>query len=203
MTLTTEAAGEEPAVEQDCFLELRDRTPVIVHRARRRDRAGVEAFVDRLSTDSIELRFSAPVRAEAVAQEVLGDTGPGDRLSLLMETLEEVPRVVGSCECVRYPRETGRAEVAFLIADEFQGRGAGTLLLRDLARRARSVGIRWFTAVVMAENFAMRDVFLQAGFPYRVVWDRPVLLIELDIGTAVEPGSDGDPTRVARFVPAE
>jgi acetate---CoA ligase (ADP-forming) len=191
---------EEQALEGDCFLELRDHTPVIVHRAHARDRAEVVAFVERLSTDSIELRFAAPVREEAVTRELLGTPESDERLSLLMETLEELPRVVGNGEYVRYRRDPSRAEVAFLIADEFQGRGAGTLLLDELARRARSAGIRWFTAVVMAENFAMRDVFLRAGFPYRVVYDGPAMIIELDIGVAVRPWTERFPSRVGRIV---
>jgi RimJ/RimL family protein N-acetyltransferase len=193
MTLDSEAANE------DCYLELRDRTPVIVHRARARDRRDVAAFVERLSADSIELRFSTPVRSEAVTDEVLGTSGSEERLSLLMETIEEVPRIVGNGEYIRYFRDPSRAEVAFLVTDEFQGRGAGTLLLHELARRARLAGIRWFTAVVMAENFAMRDVFLRAGFPYRVVCDGPTLLIELDIGEAVDPRAELYPTHIGRI----
>jgi acetate---CoA ligase (ADP-forming) len=198
MTLATEGT-EEGVGEEDCYLELRDRTPVIVHRARSRDLAEVVSFVERLSSDSIELRFCGPARADAVARAVLGDSGPDDCLSLLVETLEEIPRVVGNGEYVRYRGEPDRAEVAFLIADDFQGRGAGSLLLHELARRARSGGVRWFTAVVMAENVAMRDVFLRAGFPFRLVCDGPTLLIELDIGKPVEPRAEGFATRIGRI----
>ncbi len=202
-TMTPDAVGAgDRILREDSFTELRDHTPVIVHPARPRDLAEVVAFVERLSTDSIELRFSGPVREEAVTREVLGSGDPGERLSLLMETLEEVPRVVGNAEYVRYRREPDRAEVAFLVADEFQGRGASSLLLLELARRGRAAGIRWFTAVVMAENVVMRDVFLRAGFPYRVVVDGPTMFIELDIGVAVEPMSDGyPPARIGRLAP--
>jgi acetate---CoA ligase (ADP-forming) len=201
MTSSTETA-ENRTIAEDCFLSLRDGTPVIVHRARAGDRAEVVAFVSHLSEDSIELRFCGPAQSEAVTREVLGGSGTEERLSLLMETLEVVPRVVGNGEFVRYLKEPERAEVAFLIADEFQGRGAGTLLLHELARRARSVGIRWFTAVVMAENFTMREVFLQAGFPYRVVSDGPVMFIELDIGLAVAPWPEPYRTRIGVVAPA-
>jgi RimJ/RimL family protein N-acetyltransferase len=193
---------DEPIAEEDCFLQLRDRTPVIVHRARARDRAEVIEFVERLSVDSLELRFSGPVRAETVTREILGASETEPRLSLLMETLEEVPRVVGNAEYVRYRRAPDRAEVAFLIADAFQGRGAGALLLHELARRARPAGIRWFTAVVMAENVAMRDVFLRSGFPYRVVCDGPTMLIELRIGDDGELRAGQPPSRVGPIVPA-
>jgi RimJ/RimL family protein N-acetyltransferase len=185
MTLES-AISPAREVDDDCFFELRDRTPVIVHRARPQDRAEVLAFVERLSADSIELRFSGPVRADAVVREVLGNAGPDEHVSLLMETVEEVPRLVGQGEYVRYRAEPNRAEVAFLVADAFQRRGASTLLLLELARRARSAGIRWFTAFVMAENVAMRDVFLRAGFPFRVVCDGPTQIIELDIGEPLD-----------------
>jgi acetate---CoA ligase (ADP-forming) len=200
MTPATEAP-EERFVPDDCYLELRDGTPVIVHRAHSRDLAEVVSFVEHLSADSIELRFCGPARAEAVTRAVLGESGPDDCLSLLVETLEELPRVVGNGEYVRYRQQPDRAEVAFLIADDFQGRGAGSLLLNDLARRARAAGIRWFTAVVMAENVAMRDVFLRAGFPYRVVCDGPTLLIELDIGKAVEADTERFATRIGPIPP--
>jgi RimJ/RimL family protein N-acetyltransferase len=199
--MTDPETREDPVAAEDCFLQLRDGTPVIVHRAGPRDRAAVDVFVGQLSLDSIELRFSGPVREDAVTRAVLGTAGREERLSLLMETLEEVPRLVGNAEYVRYGRDPIRAEVAFLVADEFQGRGAGTLLLQDLARRARSAGIRWFTAVVMAENIVMRDVFLRAGFPYRVVRDGSTLLIELDIGEPVERPGDRYPTRIGPTVP--
>ncbi len=200
--MTTDLRTDEPpTARDDSFLALADGTPVIVHPVRREDRAEVAAFTQRLSLDSIELRYSAPMRAEAVIREILGDGRPEERLSLLMETLEEVPRVVGTAEYVRYAREPRRAEVAFLVADEFQGRTAGTLLLYDLARRARSVGIRWFSAIVMAENGAMCDVFRHSGFPSRSVREGPTLRIDLDIGEAVGARPDPDPTRIEAIGP--
>jgi RimJ/RimL family protein N-acetyltransferase len=192
---------EEGVDSEDCFLQLHDGTPVLVHRARARDQAEIVAFVEGLSTESIELRFCGPARAETVTREVIGEADPEDRLSLLMETLEEMPHIVGNGEYVRYRQDPTRAEVAFLVADDYQGRGAGTLLLRELARHARSAGIRSFTAVVMAENVAMREVFLRAGFPYRVVCDGPVLLIELDIGVAIEPRTERFSTRIGTVLP--
>ncbi|MGA8302551.1 MAG: GNAT family N-acetyltransferase [Thermoplasmata archaeon] len=200
MTLETETV-EDWTAEGDCLLELRDGTAVIVRPARAGDRPEVVEFVSRVSRDSVELRFAGPAREEAVTREILGSPRSNDRLSLLMETLEEVPRVVGNAEYVQYRQDPTRAEVAFLVADAFQGRGASTLLLHDLARRARAVGIRWFTAVVMAENIVMRDVFLRGGFPYRVVFDWPTILIELDIGQAVAPPPGRDLNQFGRLMP--
>ena len=53
-----------------------------------------------------------------------------------------------------------------LTVDEtHHGVGVGTLLLKHLARIARSHGLEEFRAYVLAENRAMLEVFENAGFP--------------------------------------
>jgi GNAT superfamily N-acetyltransferase len=57
-----------------------------------------------------------------------------------------------------------RAEVAFAILDEFQGRGIGTLLLEHLRLIADANGVGEFEADVMGENRQMLEVFAHSGF---------------------------------------
>jgi acetate---CoA ligase (ADP-forming) len=57
-----------------------------------------------------------------------------------------------------------RAEVAFAVADQHQGRGIGTLLLEHLVPIARANGITEFEADVLGENNQMLDVFATIGF---------------------------------------
>jgi ribosomal protein S18 acetylase RimI-like enzyme len=57
-----------------------------------------------------------------------------------------------------------RAEVAFAVLDEYQGRGIATLLLEHLRRVANAGGILEFAAEVMASNQHMLDVFRDSGF---------------------------------------
>jgi GNAT superfamily N-acetyltransferase len=66
----------------------------------------------------------------------------------------------------RYERAEGtdEAEVAFVVADEHQGRGIGSVLLEHLAAAGRESGIKRFNAVVLAENGAMVRVFRDAGY---------------------------------------
>jgi acetate---CoA ligase (ADP-forming) len=57
-----------------------------------------------------------------------------------------------------------RAEVAFAVANAWQGRGIGTRLLECLAEIGRRRDIRTFDAYVLGENRRMMDVFLESGF---------------------------------------
>ena len=57
-----------------------------------------------------------------------------------------------------------RAEVAFAILDEFQGRGIGTLLLEHLKLVADANGVMEFEADVLGENRQMLEVFAHMGF---------------------------------------
>src|SRR5690348_10123316 len=84
-----------------------------------------------------------------------------DRVGLLVELDGEVIAVG------RYERTVAsdggeappEAEVAFVVTDEHQGRGIGSVLLEHLAAAGRESGIERFHAVVLAENTAMLRVF--------------------------------------------
>ena len=56
------------------------------------------------------------------------------------------------------------AEVAFAVLDAYQGHGIGTLLLKHLARIARSNGIERLEADVMGGNQQMLEVLMNSGF---------------------------------------
>jgi len=58
--------------------------------------------------------------------------------------------------------KTNRAEVAFIVRDQWQNRHIGTFLLKYLINIARRHGISGFTAEVLRENKAMQAVFNKA-----------------------------------------
>ena len=62
-------------------------------------------------------------------------------------------RPVGVARYVR-AEQFDAAEVAIEVADAWQRRGVGRILVAELARRAHAAGIRRFRAVVLPENRA-------------------------------------------------
>lgn len=75
-----------------------------------------------------------------------------------------------------------RAEVAFVVADDFQHHGLGSMLLERLVLAARRCGIAEFKASVLAENSAMLAVFRGAGFPMTRTRTYDVIELTMEIG---------------------
>jgi acetyl coenzyme A synthetase (ADP forming)-like protein len=89
-------------------------------------------------------------------------------------------RVIALASYVRL-RDPAVAEVAFLVADEYQRRGIGTRLLEQLARRAGAVGIECFVAMVLPENRQMLRVFEAVGFESTRTLDEGTVEVEFKI----------------------
>ena len=75
----------------------------------------------------------------------------------------------------------GPAEAAFVVRDDHQNRGLGSILLEHLAAAGRERGVRRFEAEVLAENAQMVRVFRNAGFQVSREIDEGVLHLEFDI----------------------
>ena len=124
-------------------------------------------FFRGLSDQSLYLRFHGhPSVDERLVQPVLEPDWV--ERGALLGTNDD--RVVALASYVRL-RDAHTAEVAFAVADEFQGRGIATRLLERLASLAASVGIEEFLAEVMGDNVQMLRVFSDAGFEQTRVFE--------------------------------
>lgn len=74
-----------------------------------------------------------------------------------------------------------RAEVAFAVVDEQQGRGLGTRLLELLTVYARSHGIKGFRAFVLGENRQMMRVFRNSGYELARTIDSGVFTVDFPV----------------------
>jgi len=60
---------------------------------------------------------------------------------------------------------TQRAEIAFLVADAWQGKGIGTYMMRSLVKTSKSKNIKGLTAEVLRDNVAMIALMHKSGVP--------------------------------------
>jgi GNAT superfamily N-acetyltransferase len=113
------------------------------------DATGLMAFHDALSSETIRLRFLG-------AHQRLSDT-EAERFTRVDDEIIGVGR---------YERLAARAEaeVAFVVADAWQGQGVGTTLFREIAHRARAVGVLRLRAETLVDNRRMLEVFKRSGY---------------------------------------
>jgi GNAT superfamily N-acetyltransferase len=65
------------------------------------------------------------------------------------------------------PSAERSAELAFVVEEDYQGRGIASRLLAHLAGLARSQSLTRFEADVLSQNSPMLAVFKRCGFPMR------------------------------------
>jgi acetate---CoA ligase (ADP-forming) len=144
---------------------LRDGSTLRLRAPARGDADALVTFFGRLSEHSRYLRFHGVRHVDASFADHFVEPDWIDRGALVGVHSDDDggDRVVALAEYARL-RDPLAAEVAFAVADEIQGKGAGTRLLEQLAGRAAEAGIERFVAEVMPENRAMLSVFQDAGF---------------------------------------
>ncbi|MEN8200297.1 MAG: GNAT family N-acetyltransferase [Thermodesulfobacteriota bacterium] len=76
--------------------------------------------------------------------------------------------------------KTNRAEVAFVIRDEYQHKGMGTFMFRHLINLAKASGISGFTAEVLRENRAMQAIFNHSGYKVKSVVEEGVYSFRIE-----------------------
>ena len=126
------------------------------------DRLG--RMFSRLTRETLYRRFHAPYPSmpEWALDRLLG-VERCNRESVVAVARNEI---VGHAMYV--PSPDGReAEVAVVVDDSWQSRGVGTLLLSELAERAKKRGIESFTGTVLGENRRALDFFLATSSEVR------------------------------------
>jgi len=153
------------------------------------------AFHSGLSPWSVYLRyFSAHPHLSRQDVERFTRVDYRDRLALVVEDGERLIAVG------RYDRAgaSGEAEVAFVVTDEYQHHGIGTLLLERLAGAARRNGVTAFVADTLAENRGMLDVFLRSGFQVSTSADHEVIHVRFPISSRAIDGEQASRWRAGR-----
>ncbi|MGE0140523.1 MAG: GNAT family N-acetyltransferase [Ilumatobacteraceae bacterium] len=172
----TISTPDGPPAYWECDVVLADGGTVHVRPLGPDDADRLFAFQADLSDETVFLRFfSARPTLDAEEVERFTHVDHHSRVALVAELGD---RLVG---VARFDREKAAdsAEVAFVVGDEHQGRGIGTILLEHLAAAARERGITRFVAQTLAGNDRMLGVLRAAGFAERTRIDDGVVHVEL------------------------
>jgi RimJ/RimL family protein N-acetyltransferase len=157
---------------------LRDGTTVDLRPIEPSDAPALVRFHDTLSDLTSRRRFFN-VHPHLSTTEVIRFTTVDhvDREALVVSVDGEIV-AVGRID--REP-DTPSAEVAFVVSDDWQGRGVGTLLLVRLSEWARRMGVSRLTADTLSDNRPMIDLFQHSGLVTATRYDRGVLQLTLTL----------------------
>ncbi|HLV31513.1 MAG TPA: GNAT family N-acetyltransferase [Chitinispirillaceae bacterium] len=105
----------------------------------------IKAFPHKFIQDFTAIDFSKDMAIAATVQDLGGE------------------QIIGIAQYNLDPA-TKRAEVSFLVRDDWQAKGVGTILLEILTDIARKRGVVGFNAKVLVQNQLMLGVFYNSGF---------------------------------------
>jgi GNAT superfamily N-acetyltransferase len=166
---TLEAIRQGPPV--GCSFDVRSIRPD--------DADALIRFHENLSDQTIRLRYFNLHRD--LAPEEVAHLTCVDGFNRAAYVVEYEGEIIGVGRYDRTDRPC-RAEVAFVVADEFQAYGLGTTLFERLVETAKGSAIGEFCASVLAENATMLAVFHRAGFPFSEERVGDVVELLLEIG---------------------
>jgi acetyl coenzyme A synthetase (ADP forming)-like protein len=163
---------------------LRDGSTVRVRPARPSDSIRVEDYLIGLSPETRRLRFwSQAIDVRTLAAKIV-DVDYHDHMTLLALIGGDDGRMIGGAQYVRI--DAGRAEFSVSVADAYQGRGLGSILIGQTAQAAAAQDITLFVAEVLPENHTMVNVFRASGFPVSIRATPGSLEVEFPISLTEE-----------------
>jgi len=114
------------------------------------------------SSETLYRRFQSPRTPTKSLMTYLFEVDYVHHFVWVMTEGAEGP-VVADARFVREEDDQAVAEVAFIVGDDYQGRGIGTFLMGALVVTADYVGVERFTARVLSDNLPMRSILNSFG----------------------------------------
>ncbi len=148
---------------------LPDGASILIRPIRADDKRMLKDGLRQLSDESVQRRFLTPKSSFSRSElRYLTEVDGRDHVALVAEDgirahsaepsacgpapRQPVRRLIAVGRFVRLHDDPHAAEVAIVVADDWQRRGVGSTLSEELAREARSTGIRRFTATMASDN---------------------------------------------------
>ena len=166
---------------------LRDGTPVTLRPIRPEDEPLMVKFHEALSARSVYLRWlqrlnlSQRTAHEEMIRMCFIDY---DRQMALVADYENPQtgqdEIIGVGSLIK-EQSTKSAEIALLVADQFQRQGLGTELLRRLIQVGRDEQLQRLTGDILAENRGIQEICKKLGFHLQYSLEEQVVKVELEL----------------------
>lgn len=165
-------------------LTLKDGTQVVIRPIRPDDAGELQATFQRLSMESIYLRFLSFKKElsdeEARYLATLDYTSRMAYVAIYNENGQDI--VVGVARYAMLdPAHPQVAEAAVVVSDEYQGRGLGKQLLRRLVVYARLKGIRSLRGNLQIGNDRMLTLVQRSGLPHQTRYVDGIWEVSIDL----------------------
>lgn len=170
---------------------LKDGTLITIRAIRKDDKERLLQAFRALDREAVYSRFFSPKKDLTNAElEQVTDVDFRQVVALVatfsQANGEEI--VIGDGRYGAIKREKSeRAELGFIIAEPYRGRGIASLLLRHLARIAQETGLSAFEAQVLAHNAPMLAVLQRSGLPICRRRERDIIHVTLSLSPAPDP----------------
>jgi GNAT superfamily N-acetyltransferase len=132
---------------------LPDGTQISIRPIRPDDKPLLARGLAELSELSVRRRFLSPKpRFTSSELRYLTEVDGRNHVAIVAQRPEDSDRLLGVARWVRMAEDPETAEVAIVVADDWQGRGVGSALAEAVAEEARLRGVRRFAATVYSDN---------------------------------------------------
>jgi GNAT superfamily N-acetyltransferase len=160
--LLAEEAGQDEMVEIEASRNGRPGLAAL----QAEDEELVGRMFGRLSPESVYRRFFSPVASAEHFTRLVLRADAHERMAIAAVEGGELVAVA------QYSRRPGadEADLAILVADEWQRQGLGTRLVAALADRARGRGIARFTVDVQGDNFGIHRLLRRVAPQMRLTF---------------------------------
>jgi acyl-CoA hydrolase/GNAT superfamily N-acetyltransferase len=165
--------------EEECVATLADATEVLVRPVRISDEEHLQAMLYRLTDESTYSRFlQYKKRHPHEEMQDLVDLDYEHNMALVVTPQGRPDDIVATARYDVDPA-THLADIAFVVLDDWQGKGVGTLLMKRMAEIGQKRGLAGFTADVLRRNKAMLGIFHRSGLDLRAELDQGTYHLEL------------------------
>ena len=168
--------------ELERYETLRDGSQILFRPVKPTDEPKLADMLYSLSADSVQKRFFSSTMAfpHRNVQQLTNIDYEQDLAIVCTVPGPAEEELIAIAQYFLDPK-TQSAEVAFIVQDDWQQKGMGTLLMQYLTDIARKRGVKTFNAKVIAQNKAMMAVFHNCGLAVKTEFDGEAFSLTFDL----------------------